>query len=355
VCNSGDDRQIYICQYQKGYGAGYGQYYGPGGNAYFNEFDVNGDGTPDLVVPTTEDASYGAPFDPSLMVYHWDAFDSTSFFYHQAKPWVAASNDPSKFFQKQWTSNQSVFVDGASDKGNFKLGYTRNDDKGILPNSSITKNLVDFGGNYNITDKLTAGATVNFSNVAGKGRYGTGYDNNNVATNFKQWWETNVDIKDQKDAYFRTRTNATWNWADPSDPSGLVPIYWDNPYFTRYESFETDTRDRYFGNVQLNYKATNWLNILGRIGLDSYDELQEERQAVGSINIPGYSRFNRSYRETNYDLIANLDKDLSTEINFKALLGVNVRKQHTTSISAANQRWFNSSGYLCAEQFSQSC
>ena len=323
-------------KYQKEYGAGYGQYYGPTGSDYFNQFDVNGDGIDDFVVPTTEDASYGAPFDPNLMVYQWDAFDSTSEFYHKARPWVAAKNDPLKFFQKQISSNQSVFVDGSSDKGAFKLGYTRNDDRGILPNSTITKNLINFGGNYNITDKFTAGATINFSNVNGKGRYGTGYDNNNMATNFRQWWETNVDIKEQKDAYFRTRRNDTWNWADPSDEAtGLVPIYWDNPYFTRHESFETDSRDRYFGNVNLNYKLSSWLNILGRIGLDSYDELQEERQAVGSINIPEYSRFNRSYRETNYDLLLNMDKNLSANVNFKALLGTNIRKQHTRSIDAS--------------------
>lgn len=323
-------------KYQKSYGAGYGQYYGPNGTDYFNQFDVNGDGVPDMVVPTTEDASYGAPFDPGLSVYHWDAFDSTSAYYHTAKPWVAASNDPTKFFQKPVSSNQSVFIDGASDKGSFKLGYTRNDDKGILPNSKISKNLINFGSSYDITSKLTASASLNYSNVNGKGRYGTGYDNNNVATNFRQWWETNVDIKEQKDAYFRTYRNVTWNWADPSDEvNGLVPIYWDNPYFTRYESYETDTRDRYFGNVSLNYKITDWLNVLGRIGLDSYDELQEERQAVGSINIPGYSRFNRSYRETNYDLLLNMDKDLSQDINFKALLGTNIRKQHTQSIDAS--------------------
>jgi TonB-dependent SusC/RagA subfamily outer membrane receptor len=111
--------------YQKQYGAGYGAYYGPGQNSYFNEFDVNGDGIPDLVVPTTEDASYGGPFDPNLMVYQWDAFDPTSPNYLKARPWVAASNDPSEFFQTAISSNQSVFVDGASDKGSFKLGYIR--------------------------------------------------------------------------------------------------------------------------------------------------------------------------------------------------------------------------------------
>ena len=328
------DRKTFA-KYQNEYGAGYGQYYeDPTG--YFFYRDVDGDGTPDLITPTTEDASYGAAFDPNLMVYQWDAFDCTSPNYLKARPWMAAANGPAEFFQKQISSNQSIFIDGASDKGSFKLGYTRNDDRGILPNSSIKKNLVNFGGTYNITGNLTAGATINYANIEGKGRYGTGYDNNNVATNFRQWWETNVDIKGQQDAYNRTHRNTTWNWFDPTDPvNGLVPIYWDNPYFTRYESFETDTRNRVFGNVNLNYKISDWLNIMGRVGLDQYGELQEERQAVGSINIPGYSRFNRTYSEANFDLIANMDKNLSQDINFKALLGTNIRKQHTQSIDAS--------------------
>jgi TonB-linked SusC/RagA family outer membrane protein len=320
-----------FAKYQREYGGGYGAYYeDPSG--YFLYRDVDGDGTNDLVVPTSEDASYGGAFDPSLMVYQWDAFDPTSPFFGMAKPWVAAANGPETFFEKPVGSNQSVFIDGASDKGTFKLGYTRNDDNGILPNSSITKNLVNFGGTFNITSKLTAGATINFSNIKGKGRYGTGYDDKNIATTFRQWFQTNVDIQDQKDAYFRTRQNTTWNWADPTN---LVPIYWDNPYFVRYENYENDVRNRIFGNASLNYKINDWLNVLGRIGHDTYDELQEERQAVGSIGISSYQRFNRSYSETNFDLLANLNKDLSTDINFQALMGINIRKQHTRSIAAS--------------------
>ena len=55
-------------------------------------FDANGDGIPDLVVPTTEDASFGAKFNPALNVYQWDAFDPTSPNYLKATPWVAAAN-----------------------------------------------------------------------------------------------------------------------------------------------------------------------------------------------------------------------------------------------------------------------
>jgi TonB-dependent SusC/RagA subfamily outer membrane receptor len=320
-----------FAKYQKEYGAGYGEFYeDPTGRFLYR--DINGDGTPDLVTTLSEDASYGHAFDPSLMVYQWDAFDPASPNFGKARPWLAAENDPTSFFQTAISSNQSVYIDGASDRGTFKLGYTRTDDRGILPNSTLTKNLVNLGATYNVTSKLTAGGNLNFSNIEGKGRYGTGYDDKNLMTNFRQWWQTNVDIEEQKEAYFRNRKNVTWNWADPTD---LVPIYWDNPYFTRHENFESDARNRYFGMVNVNFKPLSWLNVLGRISLDSYDELQEERQALGSVTTSSYTRFNRSYRETNYDLLLNMDKDLSTDVNFKALLGANIRRQRTESIRAA--------------------
>jgi len=317
--------------YQKSYGAGYGAFYeDPTG--YFLYRDIDGDGKEDLIVPVLEDASYGARFDPSLQVFHWDAFDPTSPNYKKTKPWVAGANDPSTFFETAWSSNQSIFLDGANERGTFKLGYTRTDDKGIMPNSSITKNLVNFGATYNITPKLIAGAVINYSNINGRGRYGTGYDTKNLMSNFRQWWQVNVDVSEQRDAYFRTKKNTTWNWKDPDN---LVPNFWDNPYFTRYENYQNDTRNRYFGNINLNYKITDWLNILGRVSQDSYNEIQEERLAVGSVGVSSYSRFNRSFNENNYDLMATADRDISEDINIKGLLGGNIRRQHTSSIRAA--------------------
>ncbi|MDP4264334.1 MAG: SusC/RagA family TonB-linked outer membrane protein [Bacteroidota bacterium] len=325
-----------FAKYQKQYGGGYGLYYeDPSGNFLYRDpsagFVNNGSPNSALVVPMSEDASYGHVFDPSLMVYQWYSFDPTSPNYGKATPWVAAANDPTTFFEKPVSYNESVFVEGGSDKGTFKLGYTRNGDKGILPNSSVDKNLVNFNGTLNVTDKLTVGSTLNFSDIQGKGRYGTGYDDKNMMTNFRQWWEMNVDLKEQKDAYFRTGKNVTWNWADPTD---LTPIYWDNVYFSRYENYETDGRNRYFGNVYANYKLTKWVSVLGRISLDSYDELQEERQAVGSVTTSSYSRFNHSYRETNYDLLLNFDKSITSDISFKGLLGSNIRRQHNSSLFA---------------------
>jgi hypothetical protein len=84
----------------------------------------------------------------------------------------------------------------------------------------------------------------------------------------------------------------------------------------------------------MNYKVASWLSVMGRVSLDSYDELREERQAVGSVTTSSYSRFNQSFRETNYDLLLNFNKDLNTDFTLRGLLGTNIRRQHTASIFA---------------------
>lgn len=323
------DKSTYT-SYQKGYGAGYGPYY-ESDNGYFLSRDVDGDGTPDLVVPFSEDASYGAAFDPNLMVYHWDAFDPNSPNFMKQRPWVAAENDPVSYFENSLEFNNSVFINGGNDQGTFKLGYTRYDQKGIMPNSEFDKNMLSFAATYNITEKLRADASINYTNQVGLGRYGTGYDSRNPNQQFRQWWQVNVDVEEQREAYFRDRQNVTWNWTDPNQ---LDPIYSDNIYWTRYENYQNDERNRYFGRVNLTYTINDWLNVLGRASVDSYSEIQEERIAVGSADVSSFRRFNRDFSESNYDLIANLNKDLSEDINLTGLVGTNIRTTSTRSIDA---------------------
>jgi TonB-linked SusC/RagA family outer membrane protein len=325
-------------KYQNKYGAGYGPYYdGPGG--YFGLSDVNGDGVDDLTTVFTEDASYGAAFDPSLMVYQWNSiYPQLTDTYQKATPWVAGKNNPNSVWGTGSTAVNSVSLDGGTDKSSFRLGFTNLLQEGNLPNQNITRNTISFSGSQDLSDKLTVSTYFNFVKNDGKGRNGTGYSSGNIMQQFRQWNQMNVDYNEQKDAYFLTGDNITWN---PNGPDNLSPIYSDNPYWTFYENYQTDTRTRLFGNVALDNKINDWLSASVRFSFDTYSELQEERINVGSADVSAYSRYNNNVAEYNYDAMLNFNKDLTEKINLEGNIGFNLRNNVRNDIRAQTNGGLN--------------
>jgi TonB-linked SusC/RagA family outer membrane protein len=330
-----------FAKFQKQYGAGYGHYYSGPDDQWYME-DVDGDGIDDQTVLYTEDGSYGAPFDANQLVYQWDSFDPDSPNYQKATPWVPAKNGPITFFETPITLTNSISLEKGYDDGSFRINYSKFEQTGLMPNSSINKHNFSMSGTFELDEKLSVTGYANYINTNGKGRNSTGY-NDNIVGMFKQWFQTNVDIKEQKEAYFSTRRNVSWNPA--SSAAGSAPIFWDNPYWTRYENYQSDSRDRFVGNVSLTYELTSWANVTGRIATDTYSELQEERRANGSVPASfgvsrgsvdsGYGRKNIQNTETNYDLMLNINKDISENINLKGILGTNIRRNEFQSIWAS--------------------
>jgi TonB-linked SusC/RagA family outer membrane protein len=320
------DKSTFV-KYQDKYGAGYGPFY-EDGSGYFLSRDVNGDGVEDLVVPTSEDASYGAAFDPNLLVYNWNAFTPWSDNFGKATPWVAGKNDPTTFFQTGTSFNNSVSLEDGNDTTNFVLNYTNSKQTGILPNSEMKKNSVSAKINHQFSDKLSASVFANYNAQSTVGRNSTGY-NENIMSMFRQWWQTNVDVQELKQVYERSGgQNINWNYADPNN---LTQIYWDNPYFIRNKNFQSDERNRFIGYSKLDYKIADWVTATAKISTDSYSELREERRAFGSIagdfginrlsETSGYQKYQRSFSEQNYDFILTFKKDISESISFSGIAG----------------------------------
>jgi TonB-linked SusC/RagA family outer membrane protein len=306
---------------QNKYGAGYGAFY-EDATGYFFEGDINGDGINELMTPCSEDASWGAKFDPNLMVVQWDAMDPTYPNFGEATPWVAPKNDYYTFFETgvKWTNN--IALDGGNDKGTFRISYTNIDEKGILPNSKTSRNTVNFSGSYKLTSRFTAEANVSYINNRTTGRYGTGYSGGNVMQSFGQWFETNVDFAKLKENYItpdgrqRTWNNVYWN--------DLRPYFFDNPYWVRYKNYSNDGRDRVLGYTKLSYKFTDWLRLNGRASLDYSHEFQEERTAIGSAitgPLPAYNKFQRVSSITGGELFLSVDKNFGF-MQLNGLLGV---------------------------------
>lgn len=317
-------------KYQNEYGTGYGSIYGPNGNEYFNQRDVNGDGVMDLVSPSTAYGSYGAPFDSSLMVYQWDSFYPESPNYMKPTPWEAPKDDLISFFETPITLVNSISLSGSGQKSNYRISYTNFEQDGIMPNSNISRNNVSINTGFDLDDRLKASASANYIKTDALGRNRTGNESafgngGNVVATMRKYWANNVGIQELKDAYFSTGRNI--------DPfmGGTI----DNPYWVLYENYQNDTRSRIFGNASLNYKITDWLNVEGRVSLDTYSFLQEERANTGTRGREGkYERKNINFSEMNYDLMLNFNKHVTEKLNISGVLGTNIRRNDFSSISA---------------------
>jgi TonB-linked SusC/RagA family outer membrane protein len=340
-------------KYQTNYGGGYGaDYYsdttltnGQHYPGFEYIYDINGDGVNDWTVPTREDASLGQKFDDNVLVYQYNSFYPQSEHYKQATPWKSAENGPITFFETPWSYTNSVDVTGGSEASSFRLSYTNQEQSGIMPNSHISKNNVLFNGSYDVVKNLKVSASANYINTQGKGRNSTGYSDN-IMSSFRQWMETNVDWAEQKQLYEDYEENITWN---PNSPDNLAPAYWDNPYWLRYQNYETDLRDRIIGYLQADWKINDYFSVMGRYSLDTYSELQEERKAVGSAAgemgvgaagarsdvTSGYSRFDRTFMERNIDLMLKFQKNLSEDFSLGVLLGINSRRGRVDQVFAS--------------------
>ncbi|WP_291102021.1 MULTISPECIES: SusC/RagA family TonB-linked outer membrane protein [unclassified Flavobacterium] len=325
-------------KYQKQYGGG-----GYEGHDNLYVTDVNGDGIDDLLVPTGYDISYGNAFDPRLQVYGWNSFAPGNANFGKTTPWVAAKNDPTTFFEKSFGSINSINLNGGDETSTFNLNFSNNTDKGILPNSSLKRNILGGTFSKDLSDKFKAIAFFTFTDQNTVGRNSLGYGNNFLGS-FRQWWQTNVDVKELKQEYFRNHDNVTWNMNDPVN-GDFSPSYWNNPYFDRYESYESDGRRRILAGTTLSYDITPHLNILGRATIDNSNDRQEERLAVGSVAAEfgisqisensGYHLYTRAFLQQTYDFIASYDIKVNSDISGKILGGATLTKSSTDSFEGS--------------------
>jgi len=307
-------------EYQYEYGAGYSQ-------DWSFENAINGN----HVVNTNDDASWGPKFDPNLQVVHWDALDPNAANYGETRAWVAPKSKVYDFFETGIKYVNSVALTGGTDVSNFRLSYTNSDESGILPNSNIKKNTMAFKANHQMNEKLNVSASANYVNTKGKGRYGTGYDSNNPMQNFAQWFQTNLDFK-RLENYYKSPDGdqRTWNANSPTD---LDPAYANNPYWTRYENFQDDERNRLFGFASLDYELNDMFSLTFKTSLDYYHERQNERNAVGSNDQSSFTTYDRTFSEWNTDVMLKFKKRVD-EFNFTGLVGANYRENVQQSIFA---------------------
>nr|WP_321355030.1 SusC/RagA family TonB-linked outer membrane protein [uncultured Draconibacterium sp.] len=300
-----------------------------GGGAIISDEDggVNGfeqvtvDGTTYLHPQYQVDESWGPRYDPNIMVVHWDGFNEDGSV-KETRPWVAPANDVEDFWETGVTSTTSIGINKSGEDYGMRIAYKYTDVNGSMPNSSQSKHDFKISANANLTDKLSIDGSMTYVNTKAMGRPEVGYGDNSVGQKFFQWGQRQLDFERLKNYKTSTGEMITWNRTSFTDGS---PKYSDNPYWTAYENYSDDARNRFYGRVSASYEIIENLLLKGSVYGDYYNFTIRERTAVGSQSTSRYYEAVRENSEFNYEGILTYSKKIN-DFDLSGLVGVNKRQ-----------------------------
>ncbi|WP_183559773.1 SusC/RagA family TonB-linked outer membrane protein [Mucilaginibacter sp. SP1R1] len=281
----------------------YQNQYGQGSNGKFSYVDGKGGGINDGV-----DESWGPALDGQLI----PQFNSNG----KAVPFIAHPDNVSSFFRTGVTLNNGVSLASSGDKYDFRLGYNNLHQTGVVPNSAQGRNSFILNATYRLTPKLTLTTVANYikddaANLPGSG----GKRATSTMLQFT-WFGRQVDISQLKN--YRDANGNTFNWNNS---------YYSNPYFMAYENTVGQTRNRFIGSAELNYKIIDGLSANFRTGTDYYNDRRKIKIAYGTNGTPygSYEEDGYDVSETNTEGRLQYTKKLNDDFSIDALIGGNIR------------------------------
>ncbi|WP_165021022.1 SusC/RagA family TonB-linked outer membrane protein [Dysgonomonas sp. ZJ279] len=276
--------------------------YGGGYNSTFETANINGKDY--KIVDYAADESWGPRLDgtPVLHWYNLDPEFAGDFLNPQ--PWVYPENDVTSFFRTGISNTNNISLSKTSAKGTFRVSVTNRNVTGTVPNSSLSRNSVNLSGSTKGTVVSFFG-NVNYINNKTTGRPWTGASNRNIILEAYQWGQVQVDYEKLRDYKRADGTPRPWNRTSwENTPAGEKTKYIDNPYWSAYESYLKENRDRVYGNVGLTITPVSWLNLLGRVNGDIYQYNSQDRIAYYSRSQSMYQEYSQNFSEFNYEFLA---------------------------------------------------
>lgn len=276
--------------------------YGGGYSTSFQKVTI--DGKEYNVVDYAADESWGPKLD-GTPVLHWYNLDPEyANDYLNPEPWVYPKNDVTDFFRTGVSNTNNIAFSKNSSSSAFRVSFTNKNVKGTVPNSSLSRNAVNISGSTK-GDLVSFFGNVNYINNKSTGRPWTGASNRNIILEAYQWGQVQVDYKRLSEYKRADGTPRAWNRTSWENTTAAEKTkYIDNPYWSAYESYLKENRDRLYGNIGLVITPTKWLSLTGRINGDVYQYNSQDRIAYYSRSQSMYQEYSQKFDEFNYEFLA---------------------------------------------------
>ena len=275
--------------------------FGQGSNGKFSYVDGKGGGINDGV-----DESWGPKMDGRLI----PQFFSNGV----AVPFVAHPNNVNDFFETGLTFDNGISIAGSDSKYDFRLGVNDQRQKGTVPNSEINKTNFTINTNYQLTKNIKIGITGNYIVTDAPALPGGPSGNRAAGVMLQFLWDgRQVDMSQLKN-----NRNINWNNS-----------YYSNPYWNAYYNTTSQQRNRLIGDIHLEAKIIDGLNLKFRTGTDYYNDRRKYFIKYGTNGTPFGSYAEDAYTvdEKNTETILQYTKNLNKDFSIDALAGFNIRSR----------------------------
>lgn len=291
--------------------------YGQGTGGLFSYKDGAGGGKNDNV-----DESWGPKLDIGLLIPQWNSPVVNGV--RQATPWVSYPDNVRDFFELGKTFENNIAIEGSGEDYSVRFSYTNSVQKGMVPNTDLTRNNVQVNATTSPYRYLALNVTGSYVNSKSENMPVYGYSSQNVMQQF-MWFGRQVDVLDLKEYKYSDGSIRNWNSS-----------YHNNPYFTLYENLNGVNRDRLIGQSSATIKLSNWISFKTGLGIDYYTNYNTARSAFGDIESPYgyYSESKRTFKEVNTDFLFQISKEFSEKFAFSLNFGGNRMDQYYQTISA---------------------
>ncbi len=229
---------------------------------------------------------------------------------------AAVYDNQKDFYQKGGTVNSNITFANGSDIGNFLIGLGHSHQKGVVPNTDMTRINLKVNGELNLTKRFKIQTSFNYSDL-----------------NVSDFPETFGN-----DNFFRglIETPPSYNlagkpYARPDNPYSQIfyRASQNNPYWVINNNFRDEQTKRTFGNIFLKYDLMENLSLNYRLGIDHYSLNRMVHRELGDgpggrANPPRGGQLvlsNAFSSQVNSNMFLAYDKKLGENFSIDVILG----------------------------------
>ena len=243
-----------------------------------------------------------------------------------------------EIFDTGHNSDNTLSASGGNDKTVFYLSAGYTDQAGVIvgPNDNYKRTTVRLKASHHLFDRLTVGG--NFSYVDGRGQFVQ--KGSNVSGLMLGAMRTAPTFNNLPYLDTATQTQRSYRYPEPVLFDNLSGRGYDNPFFVINADQNTGETNRVYGNVNLNYDATDWLKIDYTLGADYYSNqlLDAQAQSSSAFATGQIFRTDGNNLQIDHNLTATLSHTFNPSFSGTFTLGqnLNARRFRETDVNGEN-------------------